>query len=210
MKYATRLSLCITAVYLASLPQSAAGTAGAGDLVAVVNCGVERWAAKGLTDGTSIDFDHPIRTTVRNLRQLERPPGVENHFGPRTPEEARVYKVHATLRGYKINIDHDLYLVISDFGGNPSDTMVAEVPDGECDGVSGDGHTHEFTTVRSAIQSRYGLATSSMNMVNAEVEITGVLFFDFMHGQRGVAPNGVELHPVTNLEFGPNGGSTAN
>jgi hypothetical protein len=26
--------------------------------------------------------------------------------------------------------------------------------------------------------------------------ITGVAFFDSVHGQRGVAPNGIELHPV--------------
>jgi hypothetical protein len=27
----------------------------------------------------------------------------------------------------------------------------------------------------------------------------GVAFFDFLHGQTGVAPNGIELHPV--LDF---------
>jgi hypothetical protein len=26
--------------------------------------------------------------------------------------------------------------------------------------------------------------------------VTGVGFFDFWHGQRGVAPNAIELHPV--------------
>jgi hypothetical protein len=26
--------------------------------------------------------------------------------------------------------------------------------------------------------------------------ITGVGFFDFYHGQRGVAPNDIELHPL--------------
>jgi hypothetical protein len=29
--------------------------------------------------------------------------------------------------------------------------------------------------------------------------VTGVAFFDFLHGQTGVAPNGIKLHPV--LEF---------
>jgi hypothetical protein len=27
-------------------------------------------------------------------------------------------------------------------------------------------------------------------------EVTGVAFFDFQHGQTGVAPNGIELHPI--------------
>jgi hypothetical protein len=31
------------------------------------------------------------------------------------------------------------------------------------------------------------------------VRITEVLFFDVLHGQRGVAPNSVELHPVLGL-----------
>jgi hypothetical protein len=30
----------------------------------------------------------------------------------------------------------------------------------------------------------------------AEARITGVAFYDFLHGQTGVAPNGIELHPV--------------
>jgi len=32
------------------------------------------------------------------------------------------------------------------------------------------------------------------------VRITGVGFFDYIHGQRSVAPNGVEPHPVLNVE----------
>ena len=30
--------------------------------------------------------------------------------------------------------------------------------------------------------------------------VVGVAFFDFLHGQTGVAPNGIELHPI--LGFG--------
>ena len=33
------------------------------------------------------------------------------------------------------------------------------------------------------------------------VRISGVGFFDYLHGQRGVAPNGIELHPVLSVEF---------
>lgn len=31
--------------------------------------------------------------------------------------------------------------------------------------------------------------------------VTGVAFFDFLHGQTGVADNGIELHPVTSIQF---------
>jgi len=33
------------------------------------------------------------------------------------------------------------------------------------------------------------------------VRITGGGFFDYIHGQRGVASTGIELHPVLDAEF---------
>ena len=30
----------------------------------------------------------------------------------------------------------------------------------------------------------------------SKARVTGVAFFDFKHGQTGVAPNAIELHPV--------------
>src|SRR5262249_5665140 len=50
-------------------------------------------------------------------------------------------------------------------------------------------------------------ATTSFQTANIPVQVTGVGMFDFLHGQTGVAPNGIELHPVLNIVFNP--GSTA-
>ena len=36
--------------------------------------------------------------------------------------------------------------------------------------------------------------------------VTGVGFFDFLHGQTGAAPNGIELHPVLRIELEPSSG----
>jgi hypothetical protein len=33
----------------------------------------------------------------------------------------------------------------------------------------------------------------------SKARVTGVAFFDYKHGQTGVAPNAIELHPV--LDF---------
>jgi hypothetical protein len=30
----------------------------------------------------------------------------------------------------------------------------------------------------------------------SDAEVNGVAFFDFKHGQTGVAPNAIELHPI--------------
>jgi hypothetical protein len=32
--------------------------------------------------------------------------------------------------------------------------------------------------------------------VPLRARVTGVAFFDFKHGQTGVAPNAIELHPI--------------
>jgi hypothetical protein len=39
-------------------------------------------------------------------------------------------------------------------------------------------------------------ATSSFKHLTGNAVITGVAFFDRIHNQKGVAPNGIELHPV--------------
>ncbi len=31
--------------------------------------------------------------------------------------------------------------------------------------------------------------------------VVGVAFFDFLHGQSGVAPNGIELHPILGFRY---------
>ncbi len=44
--------------------------------------------------------------------------------------------------------------------------------------------------------------------MNAPVTVTGVGFFDFLHGQTGVAPNGIELHSVLDVQFGTGSGGS--
>jgi len=46
-------------------------------------------------------------------------------------------------------------------------------------------------------------ATTSFQTANIPVQIKGRGMFDFLHGQTGVAPNGIELHPVLGVYFQP-------
>src|SRR5262249_10830121 len=50
-------------------------------------------------------------------------------------------------------------------------------------------------------------ATTSFQTTSTPVRVTGVGFFDFLHGQTGVAPNGIELHPVIDIIFNPTSSS---
>lgn len=55
-----------------------------------------------------------------------------------------------------------------------------------------------MSTARQALVARVGEpGTGSFTKLTGTATITGVGFFDFEHGQRGVAPNAIELHPVT-------------
>jgi hypothetical protein len=38
--------------------------------------------------------------------------------------------------------------------------------------------------------------TSGFKAANLPIQVTGVGFFDNIHGQTGVAPNGIELHAI--------------
>jgi hypothetical protein len=38
---------------------------------------------------------------------------------------------------------------------------------------------------------------------NIVIEVIGIGFFDRLHGQRGMAPSGIEIHPVLSMRVVP-------
>jgi len=83
--------------------------------------------------------------------------------------------------------------------------MIAEIPDPACVGA-GSPFTTGVQNARATFDARY-TATTSFQTANVPVRLIGVGFFDFLHGQTGVAPNGIELHAVTSIVFNPGSGS---
>ena len=158
-------------------------------------CGSERWPVKTLQDAdTKLIIFTPIATTVHALRE-PTPPGNLRKIDPsiRLAEEKQVYTVHALLIGFKKEGDSDYHLVLAD----PVDrkkTMIAEIPSPTC---SNKKYAAQFTAAAKFIES-LGHATPKFKTLAkpVPVTVTGVFFFDFIHGQTGVAPNGAELHPV--------------
>ena len=86
-------------------------------------------------------------------------------------------------------------MVISD---DQSRTMIVESTSPNC-GKNGRFAT-EINEVRTAIDKAIPKLPSKPNVM---VTVTGVGFFDHIHGQTGVAPNGIELHPILAIEFHP-------
>ena len=158
-------------------------------------CGTERWAVKTGTDAAAVQVDttHVQDSTVTALGAVPRPtdpttrvPGVET----------TVYRIRATLTSYKLESDSDLHLVLSAGAGH---TMIGEIPSPHCD--AGSAFATPIATARAAFDTH--LREEDGFVSDGEsVTLTGVGFFDFDHGQRGVAPNAIELHPVLSISFG--------
>ncbi|HEX4703951.1 MAG TPA: putative Ig domain-containing protein, partial [Pseudonocardiaceae bacterium] len=104
---------------------------------------------------------------------------------------------------YKLESDSDYHLVLSDGVGGSGHTMIAEIPDPTCVGA-GSPLLSSVTKARNEFNAKFTV-TTSFKTANVPVTVTGVGFFDFLHGQTGVAPNGVELHSVLDVQFGGGG-----
>ena len=165
-------------------------------------CGEERWHVKTLDDSESnIVMAASLNvSTVHDLRQIPPPP----QWPPaqRMPIEKQVVTVKAVLIGAKMECaDHDYHLVLAN-PDDPSETMIAEVTDPKCWGADASAELPVFQAARLSYNQQFGTPAGD-NFVKfpqpIPVVVKGVGFFDKLHGQTGVAPNGIELHPVLSI-----------
>lgn len=162
------------------------------------SCGVERWSVKTGTDADNglINLNSTTSTTIAALDAMPAPSNLPANNRVQ-PTETTVYQINATLTEYKLEADSDYHLVMSDGAGN---TMIGEIPDPACVGA-GSPLLSGIQKARGEFDAKY-TPTGSFKSANVPVILTGVGFFDFLHGQTGVAPNGIELHAVLDVNFG--------
>jgi hypothetical protein len=162
------------------------------------SCGVERWSVKTGTDAdiARVAAGATTSTTIASLTSIAAP-GTLPSNNRVAPVETTVFALDATLTKFKLEQDSDYHLVLADGGGR---TMIAEIPDPACVG-SGSPLLSGIRNARAAFDARFTV-TTSFKTVSQPVHVRGVGFFDFLHGQTGVAPNGVELHAVLDVTFG--------
>jgi hypothetical protein len=98
----------------------------------------------------------------------------------RLPFERHVFQVTAAVTLVRAEDDGDLHIVLR--VGRLH--MIAEAPSPGC-------VVHATRTRRAQMR-----AARVAVHVCARARVTGVAFFDFKHGQTGVAPNAIELHPL--------------
>jgi hypothetical protein len=161
-------------------------------------CGVERWSVKTGTDSmaSSVNLSSYVSSTIYNFHQSTRPSSLPSNSRV-APRETTQYRLSATLTKYVRESDSDYHLVIKDSAGR---TMIVELPAISCVGAGspfGPGISH----ARNQFDARF-TATTSFKTTSTPVTLKGVGFWDFLHGQTGVAPNGIEVHPVLDITFG--------
>ncbi|GCE23022.1 hypothetical protein [Dictyobacter kobayashii] len=168
------------------------------------SCGVERWAVKTGTDADvgKINLQSVTQTTIATLSALTIPGSLPSNNRIQ-PTETTVFQLHDTLTQYKLESDSDYHLIVADGSGN---TMIVEIPDPACVGASSP-LLPSIKKARAAFDARY-TPNDTFQSANVPVTVTGVGFFDFLHGQAGVAPNGIELHAILDIQFGSGGTPT--
>jgi hypothetical protein len=148
-------------------------------------------------DAGKVQVNSPRTGTIAELRAMPAPFYAESN--PRSAAEGQVFTVEAWLAGYKLEAgDSDLHVVIKDDAGQ---TMIVEFPHPDC--AVGSRILAEINAARAACRALMHTPPTTRFVhlrKPIRVRVTGVVFFDRLHGQTGVAPNGVELHPVLSIE----------
>jgi hypothetical protein len=164
---------------------------------ATPDCGVERWSIKTGTDGDAaiVDLNSTLSTTIGTMRSWPAPAPIPSNNRV-SNYETTVWVINGTLTKYKLEDDSDYHLVISDDAGN---TIITEIPHPGCVGATSPFKAG-ITNARAQFDARF-TATTSFQTSSVAVQLKGVGMFDFQHGQTGVAPNGIELHPVIDITF---------
>jgi hypothetical protein len=162
------------------------------------DCVGKRWPVKTLADpaGRRLRLDRVQATTIEALRHDPFRPGGQSSRGGIV--ERTVYRVAAVLVAAKvIEEDSDIHLVIAD--PQTGRSMIAELPAFGCTVGATRRARLLMQRARVAFLRACGDPSSSDYTEysrSSRATVTGVGFFDFLHGQRGVAPNAIELHPV--------------
>jgi hypothetical protein len=162
-------------------------------------CGVERWSVKTGTDADvgKINFASTTPQTIATMRSWTAPNPIPANNRV-SPFETTVWVLNATLTQYKLEDDQDYHLVLKDASGL---TMIAEIPAPSCVGT-GSPFASGVSQARATFDAMFN-ATTSFQTANVPVQITGLGMFDFLHGQTGVAPNGIEIHSILKIVFNP-------
>lgn len=158
-------------------------------LAAQNKCGVQRWPVKIWSDRDSAKVDTvPIPITIAELVRVPRPTGALLNSNRVGDVELKTFVVRGRyMAAIPQDDDSDIHLVLRDLQVRNA-TIVTEIP-------------HPGCTANERLARLYEEARKALRTVPRDgiVEVVGIGFFDTLHGQRGMQPNGLEIHPVLRL-----------
>ncbi len=176
-------------------PSPRPGAAIAGAALACASCGVcvhgKNWPFKvgGDAQARSIGLE-PVPTTIDALSAI---PHVERPAdGTRIPPaELTTWELRDVwLKSFQRSPDGDVHMVIADEHGH---TMIAEAAPPFCTDDDSPWKAR-ITATRKVVDDEIPMAV--MGWHARTVSLAGPAYFDTLHGQFGVAPNGIEIHPI--------------
>jgi len=162
------------------------------------HCGTWRWPVKTLSDPAAgeVDFAHVVDIDVRALRAMQPPASLEIDTPRLSGIERQVFRVRAQPVSASIADDHDIHMAVASLSDR-SATIIVEFPDIRCSGAASSVRRAQLATARDAVVAACGAIPERGTVtLHGDVTITGVGFFDEVHGQEEVASNGIELHPA--------------
>jgi hypothetical protein len=174
------LGVIVAVLALVSLPAWVGVTTGSGSMggssaaMAGALCGSDRWTVKTLQDRPRL---LPAKQTT--IHWLVTRPAPAYLPSARLPFERHIFTVTGQVLLIRPENDSDFHVVLSAGG----DTMITESPAASCDS-------------RATPLRRRQMAIARARLRVCRARVTGVAFFDTDHGQTGVAPNAIELHPI--------------
>lgn len=163
------------------------------------DCGVERWKIKTLSDPDTIliNFSKVVKTSVHEQVTLDRPSINRNS---RHTSECTVYEMRCSIVGYKRESgDKDIHIILED--EETEETLVAELPSSRCSAIKSTSRSKLFFELEKWFVINIGYPTSNFVYLKKHIPvlITGIGYFDYVHGQIGMASNGREIHPVLGI-----------
>ena len=182
-------SVCAGGAQRTPAPAGGGGSSGGNTTSA---CGVERWSVKTGADAdrNAVSLTTSTKTTIAYLTSLARPSSLPSN-NRIAPVETQQWTIDASLIEYKVEADSDVHLVLHDSAGR---SMIAEIPSPSCVSTASPMRSL-IASARSAFLARFA-PVESWRYANAPITVTGPAFWDYEHGQTGVAPNAIEIHPV--------------
>lgn len=138
----------------------------------------------------------PVPTTIDAL--LAFPHEDRPDDGTRiAPAELTTYVVRdVQLDGFQRAPDGDVHMVIADEHGH---TMIIEAAPPFCLSSSSPWRA-QIESVRRVVDDEIPMAVLGFRTLT--LSVAGIGYFDSLHGQFGVADNGIELHPILAICFG--------